>query len=160
MADILTNRSAADFANLDLYLIASGTNDFGAQTPIGTIADAPGAATFYGAIKRNIETIRGWKKTLRMAMIAPGHRGDEYTAFPGGIQLRDYCDAIIQCGAYYSVPVYDLSARLGVGPGNFDAYMTQNDGFNNLHYAAPGGVLYGRQVARWLEELGCDQALG
>ncbi|MGO1305584.1 MAG: SGNH/GDSL hydrolase family protein [Sphingomonas parapaucimobilis] len=161
MGDILTARSAADFTNIDLYGISSGTNDFGAQTALGSPADAAGAATFYGAIKQIIETVRGWKPDVRMFFMTPLHRGDEFKPQNGGpivYPLRAYRDAILECGLIYSVPVYDQYARSGIGPGNFATYM-QADDFDNLHPNDSGGRLIGRQLATWIEGLGSGAAL-
>ncbi|MCI4653135.1 SGNH/GDSL hydrolase family protein [Sphingomonas aquatilis] len=156
MADILTGRSAADFAAFDLCAISSSTNDFGAQTPLGQPTDAPGAATFYGVTKLNIETLRGWKPDMRTFLTTPLHRGDEFKPQNGGpivYPLRAYRDAILECGLIYSVPVYDQYARSGIGPGNFATYM-QADQFDNLHPNDLGGRLIGRQLATWIEGLG------
>lgn len=158
MADILTNRSAADFTDKDLAGISSGTNDFGpnsaaTQTALGADTDAVGAATFWGAMRNNIETILGWKPTLRLFMMAPLHRGGEYTDHPAGTPLKAYRDAILDCARYYGVPVYDQYARSGIGPASFSAYLRNDDGFNYLHQTVDGGVLIGRQMGPWLEGL-------
>ena len=157
MSAILTGRTQTDFAAIDLYGISSGTNDFGkttdAQTVIGSSADAAGAATFWGAMRNNIETIYGWKPTIRMFMMTPLHRGDEFLPHTSGIPLKAYRDAIIECAGLYGIPVYDQWSRSGIGPQNFITYMTQGDGFNNLHPNVDGGALIGRQLGRWLEGL-------
>ncbi len=159
MADVLTNRSSNDFTNLDVYGISSGTNDFGAQTPIGSSSDGPNAATFWGAMLKNYNTILGYKPTLRYFMMSPLHRGDEFTAFTSGISLKAYRDAEMEFCTLYGVPIYDQYSRSGIGPATFQTYMTQNDGFNNLHPNSVGGRLIGRQLAPWIEGLGCADTI-
>ena len=158
MADILTNRTSNDFGALDLYGVSSGTNDFidlgkGTQTPLGSKDDAKGAATFWGASRLVIETVLGYKPSLRMFMMAPLHRGDEYKVAQGGTPLRSYRDAIIEIGTLYGLPVYDQMSRSGIGPATFGSYM-QTDGFDNLHPNDAGGRLIGQQMARWIDGLG------
>lgn len=154
MSEVLANRSAADFVDLHVYGISSGTNDFGAQTPLGSSADAAGAATFWGAMLANYNTILGWNPNIRFFMMTPLHRGDEYSAFPTGTPLKAYRDAVLDFGERYGVPVYDQYSRSGIGPATFATYMTQGDGFTSLHPNAAGGRLIGRQMALWIEALG------
>lgn len=153
MADVLTNRSPSDFQGLDLYGVSTGTNDFGDQTPLGTAADAKGAATFWGQTRNVIETALTAKPTLRMFFMTPMHRGDEFTKAAGSIALRSYRDAILECAMLYGLPVYDQYALSGIGPATFGAYM-KSDGFPMLHPNSTGGRLIGRQVAAWINSLG------
>lgn len=157
MEDVLTGRSSANFTGLSVYGISSGTNNFGAQSPIGTASDAAGAATLWGAMLQNYNTILGWNPSLRFFMMTPLHRGDEFNLNGAGapaISLRAYRDAIIEFGHRYGIPVYDQYSRSGIGPATFTTYMKQDDGFASLHPNATGGALIGRQIAPWIEALG------
>lgn len=154
MRDILQNRVAADYANVDIVGIKTGTNDFGngpSQTPLGTPTDAPSiaaGATFWAAMRYTIETLLGWKPTLRLYMMTPLKRADEFTVYPSGTPLKSYVDAIIAGGEMYAVPVYDQYRRSGIGPQTFATFL--QDG---LHPNAAGGQFVGIPEGRWIEGL-------
>lgn len=160
MRQILTDRTSADFAGLDLYGISTGTNDFGlAQTPIGSPTDTPSnatGATFWAAIRYNIETVLGWNPSMRMFMMTPLKRSDEFTAHPGGVPLKAYRDAILAAGEMYGVPVYDQYSRSGIGPQTFANFLRDERSTAGyyLHPNEVGGVLIGTQMYPWINGLG------
>lgn len=160
MRDILADRTAADFAGLDLYGISTSTNDFGlAQTPIGSPADTPSnavGATFWAAMRYNIETVLGWNPSMRMFMMTPLKRNDEFTSHPGGVPLKAYRDAILAAGEMYGIPVYDQYSRSGIGPQTFATFLRDERSTAGyyLHPNEVGGVLIGTQMYPWINGLG------
>ena len=112
----------------DIITIYMGTNDYGHETPMGTIDDAEDIS-FYGALNVIISGIRQAQPDAQLVWITPTHRygfgtskmlGTKFTYdyLPNGrgYSLEDYVDAIKDVCAKYSVPVIDLFNLSGMDP--------------------------------------------
>ena len=104
----------------DLITIFMGTNDYGHETPLGTINDSTDVS-FYGALNVIIPALKEAHPYSRIVLLTPIHRygfgtsGILGTAFTydhipngAGYSLGDYVNAIKNIGNKYSVPVIDL----------------------------------------------------
>lgn len=106
----------------DLITIFMGTNDYGHNTPMGTIDDTTDVS-FYGALNIIIPGIMESHPNSRLVWITPTHRdgfgsGFTHDWIPNGAgkTLKDYVDAIKEVCARYSVPVIDLFNISGLHP--------------------------------------------
>lgn len=112
----------------DVITIYMGTNDYGHETPLGTIDDK-GDISFYGALNTIIPGILAAHPNSRLIWITPTHRygrgtsGILGTAFTydyipngQGHNLKDYVDAIKAVCERHSVPVIDLFNISGIDP--------------------------------------------
>lgn len=107
--------------NADLITIFMGTNDYGHNTPLGTIADSTDVS-FYGALNVIISGIITAHPTARLIWVTPLHRYNfggltyDWTENGAGHTLADYVNAIKDVCNRYSVPVIDLFAISGLNP--------------------------------------------
>ena len=112
----------------DVITIYMGTNDYGHETPLGTIDDKCDIS-FYGALNTIIPGILAAHPNSRLIWITPTHRygrgtsGILGTAFTydyipngRGHNLKDYVDAIKAVCERHSVPVIDLFNISGIDP--------------------------------------------
>lgn len=112
----------------DLITIYMGTNDYGHETPMGTIEDTEDVS-FYGALNVIIPGIQQTHPDAQLVWITPTHRygfgtskllGSKFTYdyLPNGrgYSLGDYVNAIKDVCEKYSVPVIDLFALSGMDP--------------------------------------------
>ena len=104
----------------DLISIFMGTNDYGHETPLGTIEDSTDIS-FYGALNIIIPQLKNAHPNSRIVFLTPIHRygrgtsgilGTDYTYDyinnGVGANLGDYVNAIKEVCAKYSIPVIDL----------------------------------------------------
>ena len=98
---VTTVMAVSSYADIDLVIIAGGTNDFKLNVPIGTLQPNGGTFdrnTFYGALQTIAEYLMNKKPNIRICMWTPLQRdNDGYTSFStntAGHTLSDYCDAI------------------------------------------------------------------
>ena len=114
--------------NADLIVIFMGTNDYGHETPLGTIDDS-GDESFYGALNTIIPGIVTAHPHSRVVVLTPLHRygagtskllGERFTYdhLPNGRghTLGDYVDALEAVCERWSVPVIDLFSESGIHP--------------------------------------------
>ena len=112
----------------DIFVIFMGTNDYGHETPLGTIADTTDVS-FYGALNVVIPNLLAMHPNSKIIWITPMHRygfgtssvnGKNFTYdhLPNGRghTLKDYVDAIKEVCAMYAVPVIDLFNINGMHP--------------------------------------------
>lgn len=147
----------------DIITIYMGTNDYGHETPLGTIDDK-GDVSFYGALNTIIPGILAAHPNSRLIWITPTHRygrgtsGILGTAFSydhvpngRGHNLKDYVDAIKEVCERHSVPVIDLFNISGIDPSVSEvrtAYMP-----DGLHPNAAGHEKISAIIAASLETL-------
>ena len=120
-------------SNADIATIMLGTNDFNGvdssnASPLGTIYDKPSqqsasSFSFYGCYKGIIENIISAYGVIPIVLLTPvqrylnaGENGEGVNAF--GHSLKDYRDAVIKIGEWYSLPVVDLYAMSGYAIGH------------------------------------------
>ena len=112
----------------DVITIYMGTNDYGHETPLGSISDI-GDVSFYGALNTIIPGIIAAHPDSRLIWITPTHRYGRgtsgilgttftYDYIPNGrgASLKDYVDAIKAVCERHSVPVIDLYQISGIDP--------------------------------------------
>lgn len=154
----------------DVITIYMGTNDYGHETPLGTIEDK-GDISFYGALNTIIPGILAAHPNSRLIWITPTHRygrgtsGILGTAFtydyiPNGRGhcLKDYVDAIKAVCERHSVPVIDLFNISGIDPSVSEMrsqYMP-----DGLHPNAAGHEKIASIIAAALENLRWSPAGG
>jgi lysophospholipase L1-like esterase len=164
------NVTSGALANVDLLVIALGTNDWGFNRPLGALGDAAsphqptpgnyaGTGTFHGDVRAIIEARLTEKPTIRLAYTTPLPRTAAATGGSGagvaainslGFTLRQYCEAIIAVCKQYSVPVLDLNIVSGLNTYNLAGYTTAGDG---LHPNLTGDAFYAPQIGPWLDTL-------
>ena len=114
--------------NADLIILFMGTNDYGHETPLGSIEDTTDVS-FYGALHEIIPGIISKHPSSQLIVMTPLHRygfgsskitGDalSYDHLPNGRghTLYDYVEAIRTVCERYAVPVIDLFATSGINP--------------------------------------------
>ena len=112
----------------DLIMIFMGTNDYGHETPLGTINDETDIS-FYGALNYVTKNLINKYPTSTLVYVTPLHRYNfgtskilnekftyDYLPNGRGHTLKDYRDAIIETCERWSVPVIDLYAESGINP--------------------------------------------
>ena len=112
----------------DIITIYMGTNDYGHETPMGTIDDMEDVS-FYGALNVIIPGIQKAHPDALLVWITPTHRygfgtskmlgtAFTYDHLPNGrgYSLDDYVDAIKEVCDKYDVPVIDLFTLSGMDP--------------------------------------------
>lgn len=138
----------------DIITIALGTNDFG-KTPIGEIADGADKATvenytFCGCYKQLIERLHTKYGNVPMVLITPFPRGGGWNKDTLGNTLRDYADAIVEIGAYYSIPVCDMNRYSGLSIGTLNG-VSEAYTSDGLHLSGPAGGVVGPKIAKAME---------
>ena len=124
----LINRYNEIPEDADMIFIFMGTNDYGHDTPLGTIDDCEDVS-FYGALNVIIPSIINSHPNSRIVVITPLHRyGMGKSAMTGvkhtydylpngrGHSLGDYVNALREVCERWSVPVIDLYAESGLNP--------------------------------------------
>lgn len=154
-ADGSRDLTADDFSNATHVVIPLGTNDYGANRALGTIADAVDgttANTFYADVYKVLWQLFTWRPSLRIMWATPTIRGQFVTtpaqpfypaANSAGATLQQYRQAIIEVCALFGVRVADQFANSGF---NLLNILTVTD--DGLHpNVAVGQPLYGRTLA-------------
>ena len=144
----------------DLITIFMGTNDWGHETPLGTIDDTTDVS-FYGALNVIIQGIMTAHPNSRLVWITPLHRygfgtskilGTAFTydhiANGQGHTLTDYVNAIKAVCERWSIPVIDLHTISGLHP-SISAMKTtyMPDG---LHPNKSGHEKIAKIIRNWL----------
>ena len=161
--DSLCEKVADDDMAYDLAVYFAGTNDWGYGMPLGTADDAASDAiggTFCAAVKYCIETALTKNPDIQLAIVTPifrsyhgtGGVGNTYTTIENqnGNTLGDFCDALVEIGELYNVPVLDHRKNSPVNFYNY-ASMLYNDGSG--HYIHPLDATYkimNHKIAKWL----------
>jgi lysophospholipase L1-like esterase len=145
----------------DLITIFMGTNDWGHETPLGTIDDTTDVS-FYGALNVIIPGLMKMYPNSRIIWITPMHRykfgtskilgtAFTYDHIPNGrdCTLKDYVDAIKEVCERYSIPVIDLFSMSGLHP-SIDAHKStyMPDG---LHPNKAGHAKMAYLISKWLQ---------
>ncbi len=120
--------------NADLIVIFMGTNDYGHETPLGSINDTSDTS-FYGALDVVVNGIRNAYPNSQLVFVTPLHRygfgtskilGTQFASDdkPNGVgaTLGDYVDAIKAVCGKYSLPVIDLFTECTLDPKDKNYY--------------------------------------
>jgi lysophospholipase L1-like esterase len=145
----------------DLITIFMGTNDWGHETPLGTIEDTTDVS-FYGALNVIIPNLMTMHPNSRIIWITPMHRygfgtskilGTKFTydhiANGRGHTLKDYVDAIKDVCERYSIPIIDLYSISGLHPSiaaHKSTYMP-----DGLHPNKAGHEKMAYLISKWLQ---------
>ncbi len=96
----------------DIVVVFGGTNDYGhGDAPFGTFEDRT-PETFCGACHYLMRGLIGKYTDKTVVFMTPLHREFEFEGRP----LKEYVDVIKQTAEYYSIPVVDLFATVGICP--------------------------------------------
>lgn len=125
--------TSSSIANIDVCVCMYGTNNFTANTPLGTIADSSATASFYGYTRKFFETLLGWKPTLKIVMFTVLKRTSGPTNSNGNT-VRDFCEAIIAVSKEFGAPVLDLNYTSGLNALNLATWTS-----DGLHPTIPAG---------------------
>nr|WP_228711429.1 SGNH/GDSL hydrolase family protein [Klebsiella pneumoniae] len=157
MADSL---NATTIDAMDFISILGGTNDYGGNRRLGTIADARAdyddttVKSFYYDVFFVLNKIYTLKPAVRVMFSTPMKRGafESQPVYPAansaGFTLPQYVQAIKEVCALFSVPVCDLFAESGLNLYNLSVYTG-----DNLHPNAAGGELMARRMAGSINQL-------
>lgn len=138
------------YKDFDLVTIASGTNDFKLNVPLGNIGKIGDVNfdtnTFYGAYRDLIEHILEEKPTIRIVLFTPlqrdnGNYNSWNTVNGAGHSLDDYTNAIKEIAKMYSLPVCDVNANSGFNKFNLSTYTLDGLHPNDLGYERMGGYV-------------------
>ncbi len=136
----------------DIVVVFGGTNDYGhGDAPFGEFSDRT-PDTFYGACHFLMKALLEQHPGKQVVFMTPMHRSNGYDKKTGREQsLRDYVHAIKEVAEYYSIPVLDLFANLGVCPD----VPVQKEMFcpDGLHPNDEGNVLIAKKLKMFLESL-------
>lgn len=145
----------------DLITIFMGTNDYGHETPLGTINDKRDTS-FYGALNVILPSLIKKYPNSRIVVVTPLHRygfgtsGNLGTAFTydylengGGANLEDYVNALKAVCNKYSIPVIDLYTLSGLDPS--DSETKANYMPDGLHPNAKGHEIIANIMEDWLK---------
>ena len=133
------------------------TNDYGhGDAPFGTLADTT-PATFCGAVRFLMTTLRTEYPTATVAFLAPARRYlDEGVSYqragdPEAKPLVVYVDTIKTIAKEFDIPVLDLYRELGIDP-NSEAVREQyaRDG---LHFNDAAHEILAEKVKKLLESI-------
>ena len=137
----------------DVVIVFGGTNDFGhGDAPFGSFADRRNA-TFYGACHELFSYLESTYAGKEIVVMTPMHRADEditadkFTTHP----LIDYVRAIREVAEYYSLPVFDTWANIGLTPKVPE--IMKKFICDGLHPSDLGHALLAKKLAAYLRTL-------
>ena len=140
-----------DIPAADLIVIFMGTNDYGHETPLGSIEDTQDG-TFYGALNTMIPVLTAKHSSGKIVFVTPMHRygfgtskilGTQFTSdnIPNGVgaALGDYVEALKTVCGKHGVSVIDLYTECTLDPA--DPEVRTNYMPDGLHPNAAGHEL-------------------
>ncbi len=136
----------------DVVVVFGGTNDYGhGDAPFGDFSDRT-PETFYGGCHYLMKGLIEKFPNSQIVFMTPMQRSQGYDLKPGTEQnLRDYVHALKEVAEYYSIPVLDLFAELGVCPDvEIQKKMFCPDG---LHPNDAGCLKIAQKLMSFLERL-------
>lgn len=127
----------------DLIFIALGCNDFGRNTPMGTIEDKEDIS-FYGAMNYILDQLAVQCPDSQIVLLTPIPRPNRLVN-DLNLKLRDYADAIIAVGQARQIPVVDMLTL--VAPNFPDGLLV-----DGVHPDKFGHEVMAQTLQTWLEE--------
>ena len=127
----------------DLIFIALGCNDFGRNTPMGTIEDKEDIS-FYGAMNFILDQLATQCPDSQIVLLTPIPR-PSLGVNKLNLKLRDYADAIIAVGQARQIPVVDM---LTLTAPNFPEGLF----VDGVHPDKFGHQVMAQTLQTWLEE--------
>lgn len=137
----------------DIITVFGGTNDYGAQIPIGE-DDSTDTTTFKGALNVMIDGLVNKYPGKRIGFITPMRRADIYKTVP----LETYVNAMVKLCANKSIPCLDLYHNGNLNPeidviANTFFRMSVSSGSDKLHLNAKGHLIISRIIDDFLHRL-------
>lgn len=128
IGDMVINITADKLKDIDLVTVLAGTNDYSLGIPLGTINDDENAATFYGSLKKLINTTITAKPGAAIVFITPLKQFS--VPNKNGVGLDKYVQAIDEVCKFYNILVLDLYSKSGIDEKNIKSYTTANSILN------------------------------
>lgn len=147
-----TTGKTVTYASYDVVTIASGTNDFKLNIPLGNMGAIGDTTfdtnTFYGAYRDLVEYILTQKPTQKIFLFTPLQRDNGgysvNTTNTAGHKLSDYVNAVKDVGKMYGIPVVDLFADSGLTKLNLATYTWDGLHPNDLGYERVSELIIGQ----------------
>lgn len=149
--DNLPDVLAQSFTGAELVTVMLGTNDYGHDKTLGTIADTSATESVYGRIKLIVETMQTKCPTARIIFLTPiprataGSAATQYcknAANGAGYTLDDVKDAIIESCEYYGIEYLNLQDTSPLNYANKASFL-----LDNLHPSQAGHKRLGEWIA-------------
>lgn len=144
--DPMSERYAAMDSNADVITVFGGTNDFGRNQPLGTMADRTND-TFYGAMHVLLTGLLNKYFDRKIGFISLHHFGTGYFAEKNsfGLIKSDYVKATKEVCEYYSIPLLNLYHSGGFNlevEAQKTLYSTDSLHFNNEGHKRLAKLIY------------------
>ena len=139
--------------NVGLNVVFMGTNDFGHNTPLGSMNDRTDIS-FYGALHVIIPGMIETYSRAKLLFMTPLHRdrtGDNNETNSLGVTLKQYVDAIIEVCNYYGVAVIDTYRISGFNP--VIPFIKSTYMPDGLHLNDDGHELFAKNIAGQFESV-------
>ena len=152
---------ATDWNTVDYIMIAFGTNDIYATTPLGELTDVADAtgATFVGATKYIIEQIQTAYPHIQIMFVSPVFRtrwfqtpnpdrpeqNSDTLLDPQGKKYTDYIDALLHMKNLYHVPVFDFYRTSGLNIRTWSHYLS-----DGVHPKENGIQLWTKKISAFM----------
>ncbi|ATD55403.1 SGNH/GDSL hydrolase family protein [Clostridium chauvoei] len=134
LKQFMSNVTSEQIDNADLISIMVCMNDFGGNTPIGSINDKTDD-TFYGSIYMAIKKILEQKPDVRLMFVIP-HNPGQHDNYFNKINKKnkaeqhyyyEYVDAVEKSCRYYGIPVVNLYSECGLNEFNQSYFFNSAD---------------------------------
>ena len=148
LPEVLSNHA---YTGAELVTVMLGTNDYGHDATLGTIADSSSVASVYGRIKLIVETMQTKCPSARLIFMTPiprataGSASTQYCkhyANTAGYTLDDVKTAIITSCEYYGIEYLNLQDTSPLNLANKGTYL-----LDNLHPSIEGHQRLGEWLA-------------
>ncbi len=141
----------------DIIVVYGGTNDYGhGDAPFGTLADTT-PATFCGAVRFLMTTLREEYPAATVVFLAPARRyGDEAVSHqragdPEAKPLICYVDTVKTIAKEFDIPVLDLYRELGIDPNSEE--VREKYSRDGLHLNDAAHAILAEKVKELLESI-------
>lgn len=138
------------FPDVDVLFIFLGTNDYGFDTPMGTMADTMDLS-FYGAWNYSLKYLKENRPNTQIILLTPVQRAEAEADNRNNQKLRlaDYAEAIRQVGKAHELPVIDLYAET---EDKFTLLTFQQYMPDKLHLNGAGHEVVAQIIEKWWAE--------
>ncbi|MBO5836915.1 MAG: SGNH/GDSL hydrolase family protein [Oscillospiraceae bacterium] len=138
------------FPDVDVLFIFLGTNDYGCDTPMGTMADSMDLS-FYGAWNYSLNYLKENRPNTQIILMTPAQRVETETSNTNKqkLKLADYAEAIRQVGKAHNLPVIDLYTET---EDKFTLLTFQQYMPDKLHLNGAGHEAIAQIIEKWWAE--------
>lgn len=143
-------KRVTQFPDVDVLFIFLGTNDYGFDTPMGTMADTMDLS-FYGAWNYTLKYLKENRPNTQVVLMTPVQRVELEADKQNNQKLKmaDYAEAIRQVGAAHNLPVIDLYAETA---DTFTLLTFQQYMPDKLHLNGAGHEVVAKIIEKWWAE--------